>query len=126
MIEPAILQKMLTKSVDLSFNRISVDGDSSTNDTVLVMAGGAAANVVIDSTVAKEAVVFQNALSALCLDLALQKYHLTTKQAGEIAALCNAKKIVPFHYSPRYTGQAHQMESEAITAFNKIRHAAER
>jgi glutamate N-acetyltransferase/amino-acid N-acetyltransferase len=72
LIEPAILQEMLTNSVDLSFNRISVDGDSSTNDTVLVMAGGAAANVVIDSTGAKEAVVFQNALSELCLDLALQ------------------------------------------------------
>jgi ribonuclease Z len=59
-------------------------------------------------------------------DVALQKYHLTTKQAGEIAALCNAKKMVPFHYSPRYTGQAHQMESEAITAFNEIRHEAKR
>ena len=53
-------------------------------------------------------------------DVALQKYHLTTKQAGEIAALCNAKKMVPFHYSPRYTGHAHQMESEAIRAFNEF------
>ncbi len=72
LIDPAVLQGMLTESADLSFNRISVDGDSSTNDTVLAMAGGAAANVVIDSLDTEDAVCFQAALSELCLDLALQ------------------------------------------------------
>ena len=40
-IEPAVLQGMLNAAVELSFNRISVDGDTSTNDTVLLLASGA-------------------------------------------------------------------------------------
>ncbi len=39
-IEPQILQGMLKRVVDQSFNRISVDGDMSTNDTVLTLANG--------------------------------------------------------------------------------------
>jgi glutamate N-acetyltransferase/amino-acid N-acetyltransferase len=40
-IEPAVLQGMLHAAVEVSFNRISVDGDTSTNDTVLLLASGA-------------------------------------------------------------------------------------
>jgi glutamate N-acetyltransferase / amino-acid N-acetyltransferase len=40
-IEPAMLSRYLTDAIDMSFNRISVDGDTSTNDTVLIMASGA-------------------------------------------------------------------------------------
>jgi glutamate N-acetyltransferase/amino-acid N-acetyltransferase len=40
-IEPAVLQDMLDSAVNVSFNRISVDGDTSTNDTVLLLASGA-------------------------------------------------------------------------------------
>ncbi|GAA5960675.1 hypothetical protein JCM8115_001792 [Rhodotorula mucilaginosa] len=40
-IEPASLQTALTHAVDRSFNSISVDGDMSTNDTVVVLANGA-------------------------------------------------------------------------------------
>jgi glutamate N-acetyltransferase/amino-acid N-acetyltransferase len=40
-IVPAVLQRMLTDAVEVSFNRISVDGDTSTNDTVLLLASGA-------------------------------------------------------------------------------------
>ena len=39
--QKSVLQEMLRESTDLSFNRISVDGDMSTNDTVLMMANGA-------------------------------------------------------------------------------------
>lgn len=39
-IEPPALQEMLSTVVDKSFNRISVDGDTSTNDTVLLLANG--------------------------------------------------------------------------------------
>jgi len=38
-----MLRKMLTASVDRSFNKITVDGDTSTNDMVLFMANGVAA-----------------------------------------------------------------------------------
>ncbi|WP_263357482.1 bifunctional glutamate N-acetyltransferase/amino-acid acetyltransferase ArgJ [Acidicapsa ligni] len=39
-IEPEVLQTMLNAAVEVSFNRISVDGDTSTNDTVLLLASG--------------------------------------------------------------------------------------
>jgi glutamate N-acetyltransferase / amino-acid N-acetyltransferase len=39
-VEPGVLQEMLGEAVEVSFNRISVDGDTSTNDTVLLIASG--------------------------------------------------------------------------------------
>lgn len=46
-VEPASLQAALTHAVDRSFNAISVDGDMSTNDTVLALANGAAEGTVV-------------------------------------------------------------------------------
>lgn len=43
-IEPNWLQKALSQVIDVTFNRITVDGDTSTNDTVIVMASGLANN----------------------------------------------------------------------------------
>lgn len=43
-VEPEALQDCLASAVEQSFNRITVDGDRSTNDTVLFMANGAAGN----------------------------------------------------------------------------------
>ena len=40
-IEPAMLSRYLIDAIDVSFNRTSVDGDTSTNDTVLMLASGA-------------------------------------------------------------------------------------
>ncbi len=48
-ISKPMLQKALSADVVDTFNMISVDGDTSTNDTVLVLANGCAGNVVIDS-----------------------------------------------------------------------------
>lgn len=47
-ITPKMLKKALTRSVEASFNMITVDGDTSTNDMAVVMANGLAANPVID------------------------------------------------------------------------------
>jgi glutamate N-acetyltransferase/amino-acid N-acetyltransferase len=63
-VEPAALDGMLRAAVDASFNCISVDGDTSTNDTVLLLANGAAGPV--------EPAAFAAALTALCTDLAQQ------------------------------------------------------
>ena len=46
-ITKATLQKMLSKDVEDTYNMISVDGDTSTNDTVLVLANGMAGNAEI-------------------------------------------------------------------------------
>jgi len=42
-VSPALLRGMLTRSNERSYNRLSVDGDTSTNDTVVLLANGAAA-----------------------------------------------------------------------------------
>jgi len=47
-IAPAALHAALAGSLDQSFNRITVDGDTSTNDTVIALANGAAGNPVIE------------------------------------------------------------------------------
>ncbi len=43
-ITPSLLQTALSADVETSFNQITIDGDTSTNDTVLVMANGGAQN----------------------------------------------------------------------------------
>jgi len=48
-IDPADLSKSVSSSVKTTFNRISVDGDTSTNDTVLVVANGMAGNGELNS-----------------------------------------------------------------------------
>ncbi len=49
--------------------------------------------------------------------LALDKHHLTTKQAGEIAATTNTKELTIFHFSPRYNGTENTMHQEAKAAW---------
>jgi len=64
-ISRADLQRALVEAVGGSFNAISVDGDTSTNDTVLLLASGAAGNPD-DADLAS----FQKALNRVCRDLA--------------------------------------------------------
>lgn len=68
-ISPSLLDKALRKAVDLSFNSITVDGDTSTNDTVLVLANGAAGNRPLTSR-SKDMKGFQAALNHVSLELA--------------------------------------------------------
>jgi glutamate N-acetyltransferase/amino-acid N-acetyltransferase len=70
-IEVKVLQAALREAVAQSFNRITVDGDMSTNDTVLVLANGLAGNKNIQhSTFNIQHRVFQTALNHVCLELA--------------------------------------------------------
>src|SRR5208282_3012132 len=68
-IDAKTLQTALQEAVAQSFNRITVDGDMSTNDTVLVLANGLAGNekFKVQSSRFK---VFQSALGHVCLELA--------------------------------------------------------
>ena len=68
-IEPEFFQESLKKAVDISFNMIDVDGDQSTNDSVLAFANGRSKNINIDrSSVYAEQ--FQEALNYVCIELA--------------------------------------------------------
>jgi glutamate N-acetyltransferase/amino-acid N-acetyltransferase len=68
-IDAKLLQASLQEAVAHSFNRITVDGDMSTNDTVLVLANGLAANSKIKPGSA-ELKAFQAALNHVTLELA--------------------------------------------------------
>ena len=70
-IDSKVLQAALQEAVAQSFNRITVDGDMSTNDTVLVLANGLAGNKNIQhSTFNIQHRTFQAALNHVCLELA--------------------------------------------------------
>ena len=64
---PAVLDDYLRQAIELSFNRISVDGDTSTNDTVLLLASGES-GVEIGANHAE----FREALNGVCTSLARQ------------------------------------------------------
>lgn len=51
-------------------------------------------------------------------DIALEKYHLTARQAGTIAGRARVKQFTLFHFSPRYTDQGHLLETEARKAYD--------
>ena len=68
-VEQGFLQQALRESVDASFNMIDVDGDQSTNDTVLVFANGAAGGAPIQAG-STAADAFQEALTYICTALA--------------------------------------------------------
>jgi glutamate N-acetyltransferase/amino-acid N-acetyltransferase len=70
-IEAKTLQAALNHAVARSFNRITVDGDMSTNDTVLALANGRAGNPLITSR-SPGLPAFQGALDHVTLDLAKQ------------------------------------------------------
>lgn len=68
-IEKALLQEALSEVVVDTFNMITVDGDTSTNDTLLIMANGLAQNVIIDKKDASYE-IFKEALFYVCRFLA--------------------------------------------------------
>ncbi len=69
-VAPAILQRELRSIADETFNAVSVDGDTSTNDTVLLLAGGMSGAAVKAKT--PSARVFSQGLRTVCEDLAQQ------------------------------------------------------
>ena len=68
-VDTDFLKTSLKKAVDASFNMVSIDTDTSPNDTVLIMANGLAGNKPITAG-SEQAVVFQQALEQVCIHLA--------------------------------------------------------
>lgn len=67
-----VLQSLLKAATATSFNAITIDGDTSTNDTLLVMAGGTAGNEPITDPESLDGRLLGEALQAVLLDLARQ------------------------------------------------------
>jgi glutamate N-acetyltransferase/amino-acid N-acetyltransferase len=70
-VERRFLQTTLKEAADASFNMLTVDGDSSTNDTLLVLANGLAGNRAIGAG-SPGAATFKEALSQVCVALTRQ------------------------------------------------------
>jgi len=68
-IESSLLQQMLSAAADRSFNMITVDGATSTNDTLLCLANGKAGNPDLNKFPEGRA-IFQEALDTVCITLA--------------------------------------------------------
>ncbi|MHB0912820.1 MAG: bifunctional glutamate N-acetyltransferase/amino-acid acetyltransferase ArgJ [Armatimonadota bacterium] len=91
-LSPEALQKCLAASANVSFNCLTVDGDTSTNDTVLALANGQAGEVPLDD--------FQAALDAVCISLAKQvaadgegATKMVEVEVRGAASFANARKI---------------------------------
>jgi len=69
-IASPLLKKALREAVALTFNRITIDGDMSTNDTVLMLANGMAGNSTIRNLQNPDGKLFQAALMLVCRTLA--------------------------------------------------------
>lgn len=61
-ISRELLEKALKESVEDSYNMISVDGDTSTNDTLLALANGMAGNALLDTENSEDFIIFKEAL----------------------------------------------------------------
>ena len=69
-IAPALLRRLLRAAADESFNRVTVDGETSTSDTVLLLANGVAGNPVLRDAKGAGAKRFAAALGELTQELA--------------------------------------------------------
>lgn len=71
-VEASVLQTAVSAIVDETFNMISVDGDTSTNDTLLVLANGEAGNDPVTAAEGEGYEALYAALHLVCRDLAMQ------------------------------------------------------
>lgn len=68
-IEPSALQSLLKHSISRSFNSISIDGDTSTNDTIAILANGAAGGAPISSSSSDDYAAMQDVLTSFSQSL---------------------------------------------------------
>jgi glutamate N-acetyltransferase/amino-acid N-acetyltransferase len=114
-LSPDAAQAALTAAVDDSFNCMSVDGHSSTNDTVLLLANGAAGGEPLEG---EDLVAFRRALGEVCIELARQiaaegqgVEHLITIEINGCANRKSAQRIArAVALSPLVKASIHRAE----------------
>lgn len=112
-ISQAALQQALTEVTADSFHMISVDGDTSTNDMVLVLANGLANNAEITDAQTEAWQTFKQALSFVCIALA----KLIVKD-GE-----GASKMIEIHISGARNKEAARIAAKAICTSSLVKTA---
>ncbi len=96
-LTPADAQRILSETADATFNCISVEGHTSTNDTLLLLASGAAMR---EPLAGRELAEFQTRLEAMCIELAKQipadgegSTHLIEIQIRGLRSVAEARQI---------------------------------
>ncbi len=110
-VDPGFLDKCLRKAVDRSFNMITVDGDTSTNDSVFVFANGASGVKIEPNTPAADA--FERALSDVCTNLAIE-----IARDGE-----GAQKLITVRVESAHTQEEARLAARAIASSNLVKTA---
>ncbi len=102
-VEPGFLREALERAINVSLNMVTIDGDSSTNDSAVVLANGAAGNTPIRAETG-QADVFLQALTEVCIPLtkmvakdgegATKLIEVTIEEAANIEDARSAAKTV--------------------------------
>jgi ribonuclease Z len=74
---------------------------------------------IIDLVDGADLLYIEAAFAEADATLAAERAHLTTRAAGEIAREAGARRVEPFHFSPRYEGQEERMVAEVMAAFER-------
>ena len=69
-VSPELLQGILSTAVEASFNRITIDGDTSTNDACVLLATGVAGNEILERNDSELGQALQQAVEQVCVALA--------------------------------------------------------
>ncbi|MBN2494332.1 MAG: ribonuclease Z [Deltaproteobacteria bacterium] len=126
--------KRLVRSGQIDGARVEVDGDARNAQALagrlLIHSPGRTIGYIADSlgseANARQAVeLLQGADLLYCeaaflhtdLERATETYHLTARQAGEIARRAGVRRLEVFHFSPKYEGRFDELEREAALAF---------
>jgi glutamate N-acetyltransferase/amino-acid N-acetyltransferase len=112
-IDARLLARSLEQSVAQSFGRLALDGDTSPNDTVIALANGAAEGPPIVDTGSWEYGAWQEALDALCADLAQQ---VARDAAG-------SGKLIQVHVRGAAEGDAARQIAQAVARSASVRWA---
>jgi len=115
-IEHPVLQEMLRRVCWYTFNSVTVDGDTSTNDMVLVLANGQAGNAVIDSLESADAREFEKALYSVCLYLA-KEIARDGEGATKLVEVTVQNVAVPEHLAQTYAANGMELTPEQRAAF---------
>jgi ribonuclease Z len=73
--------------------------------------------VIIDLVRGADLLFIEAAFAEADTGIAAERAHLTTSGVGEIARAAEARRVEPFHFSPRYQGEEERMVGEVMAAF---------
>mgnify|MGYP000979478544 CR=1 FL=1 len=112
-IEPSLLQKILKRNVELTFNMITVDGDTSTNDSLVVLANGLARNPMLENETSLGIAEFEEGLHYVMRYLAKE-----IARDGE-----GATKLVQVEVVNASTREDANMVAKAVAGSNLVKTA---